>query len=243
MATQWYYSQAGKQLGPVTLDQLQGLAGSGQLRASDLVWNEKMSNWTAAGQVGELATLTATAPVAAHPSTARPQAASPAQPARAGAVPVSAATAAAGSISYEGLSMDAAALSERGMTALRQTKPWARFIAILMFILGGFVAIVGLIFMIGMMPGPRGMQGVGAVMGLIYIAMAMLYIAPAIFLNRYASRLGSLMNTRRNQDLDAALEAQKSFWKFVGITAAIVIGIYLVILLVAVIGGIAASQM
>ena len=50
----WYYAIDGKQLGPVTLDELQALAAQGQLRRSDMVWNESMPAWAKAGSVAGL---------------------------------------------------------------------------------------------------------------------------------------------------------------------------------------------
>jgi hypothetical protein len=52
MAAEWFYSRDGKNnSGPVTVDQLQALAGSGQLLPSDLVWKEGMPGWQPAGQL------------------------------------------------------------------------------------------------------------------------------------------------------------------------------------------------
>ena len=54
MADQWYYAHGGERLGPVSQEQLRELASSGQLQASDLVWQEGMADWTPAGEVGGL---------------------------------------------------------------------------------------------------------------------------------------------------------------------------------------------
>ena len=51
MADEWYYALGGERLGPVSMEQLQELASSGQLQASDLVWQEGMADWTPAGEV------------------------------------------------------------------------------------------------------------------------------------------------------------------------------------------------
>jgi hypothetical protein len=52
MAAEWFYSRDGKNnSGPVTFDQLQALAGSGQLLPTDLVWKEGMPGWQPAGQL------------------------------------------------------------------------------------------------------------------------------------------------------------------------------------------------
>src|SRR4051812_34881498 len=95
MSTEWYYSQGGQQVGPVTSEQLKGLAASGQITPADLVWKDGMPEWTPAARVKG---LFAAAPVpslpqpgyANNPQTAysAPQAAyAPPQPAYAAPQP------------------------------------------------------------------------------------------------------------------------------------------------------------
>ncbi len=49
--SEWYYSQSGQQLGPITADQLKNLAASGQLQPGDLIWKDGMAEWTPAVRV------------------------------------------------------------------------------------------------------------------------------------------------------------------------------------------------
>ena len=52
---QWYYTENGKQQGPVELVQLIALAREGRLKPEDLVWNASMgSQWAAASSVTDL---------------------------------------------------------------------------------------------------------------------------------------------------------------------------------------------
>ncbi|HUT12067.1 MAG TPA: DUF4339 domain-containing protein [Thermoguttaceae bacterium] len=51
MADQWYYAQDGQRHGPISREQLDELATSGQLQADNLVWTEGMDQWTAASQI------------------------------------------------------------------------------------------------------------------------------------------------------------------------------------------------
>ncbi|MEX2121846.1 MAG: DUF4339 domain-containing protein [Pirellulales bacterium] len=53
--TLWYYSNSGTQQGPVELSYLEMLISGGRLSETDLVWNEGMTEWTAAGWVPALA--------------------------------------------------------------------------------------------------------------------------------------------------------------------------------------------
>ncbi len=53
---EWYYAKNGQQIGPVGLEEIQGLVSSGGLDpAKDLVWKPSMADWLPAGQVPELA--------------------------------------------------------------------------------------------------------------------------------------------------------------------------------------------
>jgi N-acetylneuraminic acid mutarotase len=58
MSTGWYYSKQGappgRQTGPLTWEQLYGLARSGALTPADLVWNQALPRWLPAGQIGGL---------------------------------------------------------------------------------------------------------------------------------------------------------------------------------------------
>lgn len=47
----WFYSKNGMQIGPVTAEELAAKAKSGEVLASDLVWQEGMSDWKPLGQV------------------------------------------------------------------------------------------------------------------------------------------------------------------------------------------------
>jgi hypothetical protein len=118
---------------------------------------------------------------------------------------------------------------------LQQTRPWVRFMSVL-----GFLC-VGLMFLICVASGlTRGGFGFGPSELVLFVVFGVMYIFPSLFLSRYASRITDLAETRRVSDLDAALDAQKSFWKFVGVVAAIFTVIYALIFLFAIAGGIMA---
>jgi hypothetical protein len=64
-----------------------------------------------------------------------------------------------------------------------------------------------------------------------YVLVALLYFFPAMYLYRYASGIARLREAGRVDDLDAALDAQRAFWKFVGILTTIVLGFMLLMFL------------
>lgn len=51
MASEWYFSHGGQQLGPISDTELKELAASGKLFPNDLVWKEGMAEWMNASKV------------------------------------------------------------------------------------------------------------------------------------------------------------------------------------------------
>jgi hypothetical protein len=110
---------------------------------------------------------------------------------------------------------------------LRATKPWVRFMSILGFILVGFIVIAGFaLIAIGMMTSDDG----ALVSGAVYPLLGLLYAFPSLYLFRYASRIGDFLRDGHVEQLNAALTAQKSFWKFVGILTIVMLVIYALLL-------------
>jgi hypothetical protein len=236
-SAEWYYQREGQRAGPVTVDELKQMLRSGQIHRDELVWGAGMADWLPASQVDKLRESSYLNPTPAMAAGA-PQpvtgvgghagAASGMQYARPGV------------LNYSMPQMESLAFTPRAMDMLRATKPWVRFISILILI--GAVFLIG--FAVLIMTGAFALGGMRAgagatFLGLLYLAMSLLYIAPAIYLSRYASRIADLVRMNRADILEAALEAQKSFWKFVGIVAAIIVGIYVVVIVIVVIAAVA----
>jgi hypothetical protein len=137
------------------------------------------------------------------------------------------------------------------MDQLARTKPWARLISVLILIGSLFMVGIGLVMGLGggaaMIAGNQAMGGaevgIGLGMMFLYILIAVLYIYPGIKLWRYATRIGILLQSGQVPDLEAALNEQRAFWKFVGILAIAVMALYLVILVVAIVGTVAAAAL
>jgi hypothetical protein len=103
------------------------------------------------------------------------------------------------------------------------------FLAILGFIGAGFMILAGVIVGLAALAGAGG--GIGEAMVLvIYIPLGLLYIIPSVYLYRYSARIRDFVLFRRTDQLEQAIEAQKSFWRFVGILMAVILGIYAVVL-------------
>ncbi|MBN2242226.1 MAG: hypothetical protein JW793_06010 [Acidobacteria bacterium] len=117
-------------------------------------------------------------------------------------------------------------LTPDGRKFLDQTKPWARFLSIMVFIGAGFTFLGGLTVLIATMAGALfnagsetswPLPGGGFTIGFFYLIMALLYVPPGIFLSRYASAIKALESAGTSRGLENALKYQKSFWRYVGI--------------------------
>jgi len=88
--------------------------------------------------------------------------------------------------------------------------------------------------------GARG-SGIGAVLGVTYILMGAIYFVPAYYLRNYGRRIGQFLRNGSMMLAEAALEAQKSFWKFVGILTLVVMGLYVAGIVLVMVGGMLAA--
>ncbi|MEK7723066.1 MAG: hypothetical protein AAB336_01840 [Acidobacteriota bacterium] len=120
---------------------------------------------------------------------------------------------------------------------LRATKPWVKFLSILMFISVGLMFLGGLVMMVSF-SAPAGMRGAafGPILGIIYWIFGGLYLAPAYFLFRFASSIDDLLKGGGDVAMEMALGSQKSFWRFIGITTLVVVSFYILFIVLA-IGG------
>jgi len=105
------------------------------------------------------------------------------------------------------------------LLSLRQTKPWARFLAVLGFVGVFFMIIGGSLNMLGLTKIDHTHPAFQLVImvGLANILFGVLYFFPVLFLLKYASSIGKLVNGGGSDEMEKALSYQKSFWKFIGI--------------------------
>jgi hypothetical protein len=224
MATAWHYVQNGQSLGPVPEEELKAMLAAGSLRGEDLVWTQGMAAWTPAGQVPELRP----APPAPAPVFVAP-------------VPMMAAPAPFGGAPFRAQATpQMGGVSDGAVALLRATKPWVRLFGVLGAIGIGLIVLGALGFMV---LGATLLKGAPPFMNILvaafYLVLAGLHLPPVIFLNRYASRIRDLMQSGSPTDLEAALRAQKSFWKYIGIFVLIYFCIVVLAIVVALVVGVA----
>jgi hypothetical protein len=137
-------------------------------------------------------------------------------------------------------------VGEIAVEMLRQTRPWVMFLSILSFVFAAFALLGGLMMLVaGAIASSASSGGPPmALLGLVYLPLAALYVYPGIKLWSYGSAIGRLVASRASGDLEAALQHQKSFWKFTGIAAIVVIVFYVIFFFVMMaVGFTAASHM
>ena len=124
---------------------------------------------------------------------------------------------------------------------LRRTVPWVRVMSVVLFISGGLMFVGGLLFAVGVFAGRLGDRSGASglptlLVGVFYAAFGPFYLIPAVFLHRFASRAKAFVAAPRPDLLEAALDAQRSYWKFIGIL--IIVGCVLAIGLLVITAGV-----
>jgi hypothetical protein len=139
-------------------------------------------------------------------------------------------------LGYQARSQGMPMITPRTVELVGQTSLWVRILAIFMFIVTG-LAVVGAAFMIIAAILSRGRGSTPMLtMGLVYIAMSALYVIPSLLMWRYASQCKAFASLRHEQQLEDAIGTQKTLWKYSAILTLVIAGIYLLILLFALIG-------
>ncbi len=149
-------------------------------------------------------------------------------------------------------------VSQAVLQQLAGTKPWVRFMSVLMFFGAGMMLLLAVVIALagsqmsrlsaipGAAPGAAPMLSgmMGTMIAILYGVLSIVYIYPALKLWNYASRIGDLLMTGSQQDLVNALGQQRSFWKFLGILVLAMFVLYFVaVVAMVVFGGIAALKM
>jgi hypothetical protein len=121
---------------------------------------------------------------------------------------------------------------------LAESARWGKFIAIIGFVFIGLAAITMLFGGGALMA--TGMPGMGGIVMLLYIVVLGISVIPIVYLYNFATKMQVALRDDDQMFLRDAFENHKSMFKFYGIFMAIMLGIYALIFLVSIIGGLAA---
>jgi len=124
--------------------------------------------------------------------------------------------------------------------SLVETRPWVFFIAVLGFIMAGFMVLLAF-FIFAVAAFAQGFASelgagglvIGAMYALIYVVVGGLYLWVSYSLYRYATAIRELQTTSSTASMEQALDSQRSFWRLVGIMTAI----YMCVMVLAMIVG------
>ncbi|MEM8875542.1 MAG: hypothetical protein AAGD32_14945 [Planctomycetota bacterium] len=138
-------------------------------------------------------------------------------------------------LGYDGGGRGGIVADERCVQALSGTRPWIMVWAVLMFLGGGLFAIgsLGLIIMAGVSGGGGDMPMFLGI-GVGYFIGAAIYILLGVMLIRYFAAIGRTVRNRQTDDLYAALNAQKNFWRLAAIILITFIVLYFVVVALAI---------
>ncbi len=124
----------------------------------------------------------------------------------------------------------------RTLFALKETRPWVRFMGVLTAI-GAALTGIGSVF--ALFAVAFGSAGLAVMIMACYAFIAVVYGFAAKFLLGYASAISRAESSRNIEDVADAIELQKSFWKLIGICTAIFLVLYLVFIVVMIFGAFA----
>jgi ABC-type multidrug transport system permease subunit len=128
-------------------------------------------------------------------------------------------------------------ITESMIDYLNQTKPWVRFLSVLLFIAIGLMILGSLVGMVASLAASSGRQAEMMIpLFLLYFALGFLYLPPAMFLWKYASAIQSI-SLDKVTGMEQALRYQKSFWKFMGILAIVILVLYVIAIVIFIVMG------
>ena len=137
------------------------------------------------------------------------------------------------------LSTGPAVFSPAILNSLQRTRPWVRFLSIFGFVSAAFMLAIGLISgVVGVLT-----QNLDVGVLVVYSPIALIYVFPSIYLFKYASRIRDFGASGDPLQLELALDAQRSFWKFAGVLTLVSLVLTVVLLVAAVFLGVVAGMM
>jgi len=143
-----------------------------------------------------------------------------------------------------GLSNADISLSSADLSNLRTAGKWGRFIAIVTLVSMGLIILAMLMFggtMLAMASPELGAMGAagGTMVLIFYVLMFALYIYPTVMLYKFSTGIIKAADNKNAEAASAAFASLKSMFKFMGILLAIILGLYALMFLIGLLGGLA----
>ena len=132
-------------------------------------------------------------------------------------------------------------LQKETLNFLNETRKWSYFLAIMGFILIGLMVLAGLLIGVvfstfapaamGNMPFPP------YIFAPFYIVMALIYLFPTLYLLRFSTWTKKGLEAMSTENIHQAFRNLKSLFRFIGIFTIVIIGLYILIILGAMVFG------
>lgn len=128
---------------------------------------------------------------------------------------------------------------------LSETAKWAKFLAIMGFICCGLIVVAGFFVATvfsGSMADSR-FSAFGAIGGVgiavLYILFGLIYFFPCLYLFNFASKMQAALRMRDQHLLEESFKNIKSCFKFMGILTIAILSVYVLVIIIAVVVGVA----
>ncbi|MDR0604691.1 MAG: hypothetical protein LBG80_10350 [Bacteroidales bacterium] len=119
-------------------------------------------------------------------------------------------------------------VTENAKAYLSTAASWAKFYAIISFILTGFFVLCGLLVITVDEFMPMMIPGFSTLIGLVYIVLAVITFFPALYLLWFSQKTQKAILNNDAQILEVSFRNMKSFWKFIGIMTIILIAVLII---------------
>ncbi len=132
-------------------------------------------------------------------------------------------------------------IDQSGLNFLNEAARWTRFLSILGFIFCGLLALIALFggsYLAGMMSGVSG-SGIafsGVFVTIFYLLLDLLLFFPTLYLFNFSSKMRKAQRNNDQLTLTDSFKNLKSYFKFHGILAIIIVAFYFLAIVAAVIG-------
>ena len=134
-------------------------------------------------------------------------------------------------------------IDDASRSHLAEAAKWAKFLAIVGFVMCGFIVIIS--FFAGSVlssfsrfndynDGRSVGSGFGILITLFYLGFGVLYFFPCLFLFRFANHMRNALNTNDQLTLNKSFQNLKVMFRYVGILTIIILCFYILLMIVAV---------
>jgi len=125
------------------------------------------------------------------------------------------------------------------VSPLLRTRPWVMLIGVMTMIGCGLLILIGIVMGMFGLGGGMGdeLGATGGLIAVVYLLMALLYFFPGLYLLRYGRAIKEVDRIANGETIESALKQQLAFWRFVGILTLVGVGVYVLVIVIAMFAG------